>query len=227
MDIILKHFDRKPIGTYTTQARLLPRQRAGHYDLSIFLKKAKIFSGDLPLVKGIYSKGNASQNIQAWFDFHYSDMAVFPGEEPLILSRGGSLAEQTFQMIGKSVPPGGMLFVSVITDLVWNTSSSLHRITSQCLSMRSLSVPPVATPLGRLLFISGCSCIKSQGFDVQGSSRLAAEKALHPKVERQFLQSIQAQIQDYLGNRELTGFAELHKICRSNAKNVLKRLSGH
>ncbi|MBN1223036.1 MAG: hypothetical protein JXB23_07285, partial [Candidatus Aminicenantes bacterium] len=225
MDQILHCLADQKIGNYTTEVRFFPKQRVGHFDFSLFLKNTKNLSSEYPLIKGIFSKGNASQNIQAWFDIHYSDVAVFTGEEPVTLSRCSSLAEQTFQTIGKALPPGGMMFVSVITDIAWDIASMLHRVTRQCLSMRTLSIPPVATPLGRLLFISGCRSIKSQAFDVQGSSRLAGEKAPNPEVERQFSQKIQTQIHNYFLQKDQKKFTGLHRAARSNAKDVLKRLS--
>jgi hypothetical protein len=176
------------------------------------------------LAKGIYSKGNISQNIQGWFDIHYSDRADFGGGEPVILSQSDHCAEYAFRILGEAILPGGMIFVSIITDIVWEIESELHRVTRRCLSIRSLRIPPGATPLGRLLFISGCRNIKSQAFDVQGSSRLAAEKAPHPEMERQFSRKLRAELQEFLSRSGRRGEAEQEKICRLNAEDILDRM---
>jgi hypothetical protein len=226
MDKALKLLHSRKIQAYTTQLQFRPKRRVGHFDISLFLKNDDGKISDRPLIKGIYSKGNRSQNIQGWFDIHYSDRADFDSENPVILSRFGRCAEDVFEMIGGAIEPGGMIFVSLITDIVWEMESELHKVTRDCLSIRSLGIPPAATPLGRLLFIGGCRNIKSQAFDVQGSSRLAGEKAFNPDIERQFAQKIRIQLQEFLARRDKRESAEFDKICkigRLNAEDVLNR----
>jgi hypothetical protein len=227
MDKALKSFHSKKIGPYMTQLQFRPRRRVGHFDVSLFLKNNNGKISDQPLIEGIYSKGNRSLNTQGWFDIHYSDQADFGDGNPVVLSRFGRCAEDIFEMIGEAIEPGGMVFVSLITDMVWEMESDLHRVTRYCLDVRSLEIPPAATPLGRLLFISGCRNVKSQAFDVQGSSRIAGEKAPNPDIDRQFTQKLKTQLQEFLGRREQREsdeFDELFKICRSNAKDILNRL---
>jgi hypothetical protein len=227
MDKALELLHLKKIGPYASQLQFQPQRRVGHFDVSLFLKNDDGKISDRPLIEGIYSKGNRSQNIQAWFDIHYSDRAEFDDENPVILSRFGRCAEDVFETIGEALEPGGMIIVSLITDMVWEMESELHRVTRDGLSTRSLGIPPAATPLGRLLFIGGCCGIKSQAFDVQGSSRIAGEKALNPDIDRQFAQKLETQLQEFLrrkDQRESAEFDKLRKICRLNAEDILNRL---
>jgi hypothetical protein len=226
-DKALKLLHSRKIQAYMTQLQFRPKRRVGLFDVSLFLKNDDGKTSDRPLIEGIYSKGNRSRNIQEWFDIHYSDRADFGSENPVILSRLGRCAEDVFEMIGGAIEPGGMIFVSLITDIIWEMESELHKATRDCLSIRSLGIPPAATPLGRLLFIGGCRNIKSQAFDVQGSSRLAGEKAFNPDGDRQFAQKIRIQLQEFLGRkdqRESAEFDKICKICRLNAEDVLNRL---
>lgn len=226
--IALKLLHCKAIGPYSTQLRFQPKQRVGHFDISLFLKDESGKISDRPLIEGIYSKGNRSQNMPGWLDIHYSDRADFAGENAVIFSRQDRLAECVFGHIGKAVAPGGMVFVSLVTDIVWEMESLLHKVTRESLSARSFGIPPAATPLGRLLFISGCRNVKSQAYDVQGSSRLAGEKALNIDIERQFAQKLRTQLQEFLGRgnrRESDEFDKLCKICRPNAEDILNRLN--
>ena len=207
-----------------TQLQFQPKHRVGHFDVSLFLKDNDGKITDMPLIKGIYSKGNRSQNIQGWFDIHYSDRVYFGAGNPVILSQSGRFAEYVFETIGEAIEPGGMIFVSLITDMVWGIDSELHKMTRDCLNTRSLGIPPAATPLGRLLFFSGCQNIKSQAFDVQGSSRLAGEKALNPDTNRQFVQKLRIQLQEFLGRRDQRESTEYDERCRLNAEDVLNRI---
>jgi hypothetical protein len=224
----LQHLQSKKIGPYITQLQFRPRRWVGHFDVSLILKDDDGKTSNQPLIEGVYSKGNRSQNTQGWFDIHYSDRADFGDGNPFILSRFGRCAEDVFEMIGGAIEPGGMVFVSLITDMVWEMESDLHRVTRDCLSIRSLGIPPAATPLGRLLFIGGCRNVKSQAFDVQGSSRLAGEKAPNPDIDRQFTQKLRTQLQEFLGRRDQrqsTEFDKIYKICCLNAEDILNRFS--
>lgn len=225
MDNPLLELHSKKIGPYRTQVQVRPKRKKGHFDITLFLKNHNGKLSCVPLVQGVYSKGNVSQNIQGWLDIHYSDRADFRSHNPVILSQSDHCAEDIFEMLGKVIEPGGMIFISVITDTVWEIESELHKVTRECLSIRSLEIPPAATPLGRLLFISGCQNIKSQAFDVQGSSRIAGEKALNPDVEIEFLRKLQAQLQEFLNRKVQKEWTEIHEICRLNAKDVLHRIS--
>jgi hypothetical protein len=224
MEKALKLLHSKKIGPYMNQLQFRPKRRVGHFDVSLFLKNEDGKTSDKPLIEGIYSKGNPSQHIQAWFDIHYADLIDFGDGNPVVLSRLGRCAEDVFEMMGGAIEPGGMIFVSLITDMAWEMESDLHSVTRDCLSIRSLGIPPSATPLGRLLFIAGCRNIKSQAFDVQGSSRIAGEKSPNAGIERQFTQKLKTHLQEFISRRDQRDSAEfdkLYKICRSNAENIL------
>lgn len=228
MEKALKSLHAKKVGPYTTRLRFKPKLRTGHFDVSLFLIDDNGRTSDMPLIEGIYSKGNPSRNIQGWFDIHYADRADFGDGNPVVLSRPGGCAEAAWETLGSAVEPGGMIFVSFITDMVREMESGIHRATRICLSIGSLEIPPAATPLGRLLFIGGCRNVRSRAFDVQGSSRIAGEKALRPDIDRPFTQKLKTQLQEFLGRtdgRKSSEFDELVKICRSNAQDILNRLS--
>jgi len=75
--------------------------------------------------------------------------------------------------------------------------------------------------------MGGCRNVKSQAFDVQGSSRLAGEKAPNPDIERQFTQKLRKQLQEFLGRRdqrESTEFAKIRNKCHFNAEDILNRI---
>lgn len=225
MDNPLRELHSKKIGPFMTQARIQPKRKKGHFNITLFLKNHDDKLSGRPLIKGVYSKGNVSQNIQGWLDIHYSGQAYFDDQNTVILSQIDHCAEDAFRMLGKVIKPGGMMFVSVITDIVWEIESELHRVTRDCLSIRSLEIPPAATPLGRLIFISGCQNVKSQAFDVQGSSRIAGEKAFNFGIEKEFLRKIQTQLQEFLNRKSKKRETETHKICCLNAQDVLNRIS--
>jgi hypothetical protein len=66
--------------------------------------------------------------------------------------RRAKLIHGLFQSLGQLIPPGGHLMVS------YEDSAPLHRGTDRALSA---GVPPVLTPLGILLFMSGFRLVKN------------------------------------------------------------------
>ena len=226
MTLDLEVLQSKQVGPYRTEIQFLPKQRIGHFDFSLFIKDKDEQLSRFPVVKGICSKGNRGRHIQSWFDFHYYDQFEFYGGNIIVLSRKDGLAKDLFRLIGTAVEAGGMIFVSYITDMIWNIKSDLHRFTRTCFDVSSLNIPPVATPLGHLLFASGCSNIKSRAFDVQGSSRIAGEKALDKKGQKQFLKKMEEQLREFLKRRPHPDFLRVEKVCRANAAIILNEIQG-
>jgi len=221
---VLESIDSQRIGPYETQVRFQPKRRVGHFDFELFLKKKGGQPSQRPLIQGIYSRGNITWQNQGWMDIHYADFVDFGKGKTDILSESGKWAEQVFQLIGKAIPLGGMIFVSLITDIAWDVEIELHRLTRESLSVRSLAIPPAATPIGRLLFMSGSRNIKSQAFDVQGSSRLAGEKAPNAETDIAFSRRLKEKLREYLTRPVHAGFSNLEKICRANAEHILHQL---
>ena len=178
------------------------------------------------MVAGIYSKGNPSHQIFPWFDIYYIDEVEFKDEKPKRLSQMELLDEELFRLIGNFVLPGGLIIISFITDISYGLKSKIYEVTHRSLSLSTLEIPPAATPLGRLLFASGCRNIKSQAYDVQGSSRLAGEKAPNPEYESRFTQDLKGQLEKYLARKPHPGFQELEKTCRAHSKHILDQMTG-
>ena len=221
MALNFKTLNHQNVGSFRTAIQFLAKQRTGHFDFSLSLKDTKGSVSLFPVFEGICSKGNSTQGIRNWFDFHYFDRADFGDGHPFCLSQRNNLAVDVFRLMGTAVEPGGMLFVSYITDMIWNVKSELHSNTRSCLSVSRLKIPAVATPLGRLLFSSGCSHVKSQAFDVQGSSRIAAEKAVDFECERRFLEEKKGELEAYLKRKPLSEYEKLEALCRANAVWIL------
>jgi len=215
----------RTLGPYTLQVQCVPRRRIGHFDIDIFLKDDKGKLSCEPVVTGIYSKGNPSSQIFGWLDIHYLDRLGFEDEETITLSGQDGLAEGLFGILGDCIPPGGMIMCSYITDMAWGIASPLHEVTRRCIALNSLGIPPAATPIGRLLVAAGCLNIKAGAYAVQGSSRLAGEKALDGEYEERFRQSLIKQLEGYLGREPKSEYQNLEDTCRSNAEEILVQMS--
>ena len=220
----LKSLRNRPLGPFILQVRYAPKHKVGHFDLDLFVIDEQRGRSLDTVVTGIYSRGNPDRAISGWLDIHYLDRVTFEDGASAVLSEHDDLAEELFRMLGPCIPPGGMVICSYITDLAWGFTSPLHEVTRRCLQVRSLEVPPAATPLGRLLIAAGCCNIKGEAYDVQGSSRLAGEKAPDEEYERQFTQRLTKQLKGYLGRKPNSQYQEIEDTCRSNARGLLDRI---
>jgi len=214
----------RPLGPFTLQVQVVPRRRVGHFDLDIFLQNNKGQRSCEPVVTGIYSKGNPSSRIFSWLDIHYLDRFDFDNGDAGVLSEQDGLAEGLFGVLGDCIPPGGMIMCSYITDMAWAIESPLHEVTRRCIALNSLGIPPAATPLGWFLVAAGCCNIKSGAYDVQGSSRLAGEKALNEEYEKRFRQGLIKQLKEYVGRDPNPEYKSIEATCRTKAVEILNKM---
>lgn len=222
--LILESLRSMKLGPFQLEVHYRPKSRVGHFDLDIRLTDKKGDTTRFPVVTGTHSKGNPRQSIHGWFDIHFLDRLDFDAKSPMRLSEMGGLDEDLFHMLGSTTGPGGMIIVSYVSDMVWGFESELHALTRQCLRLNSPRIPPSCTPLGWLLFKSGCRNIKREAYDVQGSSRLAGEMALNAEYETKFTQQLSQQLKDYLATKPHGEFVHLEEVCRANAARILEEI---
>ena len=168
-------------------------RRSGWTWFSLILADRTGAAGERPVVQGIYSRGG-KDGVRPWMDIEYAEEIPFPaGSGPARIESlaGSDLSRRLFRMLGNAIPPGGHLMVSYEGD------QSVHRD-----SLRSLGigVPPVATPLGLLLFQGGFHLVKdwylAEG-GMEGPRKLWGEKAPDPEWERIFLERTHCELREF------------------------------
>jgi hypothetical protein len=222
--LVLESLRSMRLGPFQLEVHYRPKSKIGHFDFDIRLTNSKGHTTRFPVVTGTHGKGNPSQSIQGWFDIHFLDRLDFDAKLPMRLSEMGRLDEDLFHLFGSITGPGGMLIVSYLSDMVWGFESEIHALTRQCLSLNSPRIPPSCTPLGWLLFKSGCRNIKREAYDVQGSSRLAGEKALNAQYQAKFTHQLSQQLKDYLATKSHGELMHLEEVCRINAGKILEEI---
>lgn len=101
-----------------------------------------------PLVAGVSSAGRPGQGIVGWLDLDYCDRVRLADGTTLDLA--GALGRRLFRALGRLVPPNGRLMVAYE---LFARPGLLHRQTQLELER---GAPPLATPLGGLLYVAGC-----------------------------------------------------------------------
>jgi hypothetical protein len=221
---VLEAFRSFRLGPYEIHLRYQPKARIGHFDFDLFLKDQEGRISRTPVVTGICSKGNPRRFVSGWLDIHFVDCLDFGAGDTVCLSHLDGLAETLFTLLGRVSPPGGMIMVSYVTDIVWGFDSDLHAVTRQSLRLREPEIPASCTPLGWLLFVSGCRNIKGEAYDVQGSSRLAGEMAPNADYESRFTEVLRERVRSYLASSPCADFADLERICRTNGTRILRKI---
>lgn len=219
----LQDLHGQKIGEDRLHLETQPKRRVGHFDVSLFIRAQGRGVGQLPVITGLFSRGNSRQKVFPWMDIHYLNNIGFAQGKPMRPSQKKGLTESLFRMIGEIIPPGGMIFLSYLTDSIWGFQSPLHEVTRRAVGIHSLQIPAAALPLGRLLFLSGCRNIKSDVYDVQGSGRLAGEKAPTPQYEEIFLKRLIIQLEEYLSRTPSELYRDIEMVCRRDAADVLER----
>jgi hypothetical protein len=222
--LVLESLRSMRLGPFQLEVHYRPKSRIGHFDFDICLKDKNGDTTRFPVVTGTHSKGNPSQCIQGWFDIHFLDRLDFDAKLPMRLSEMGRLDEDLFHLFGSITVPGGMIIVSYLSDMVWGFESEIHALTRHCLRLNNPRIPPSCTPLGWLLFKSGCRNIKREAYDVQGSSRLAGEMALNAQYEEKFTHQLSQQLKDYLATKPHGELMHLEEVCRINAGKILEEI---
>jgi hypothetical protein len=130
-----------------------------------------------------------------------------------------SLAEtqQLFQYLAELIPPGGHMMVEYDSPEQQETARSL-----------ALGIPPVATPLGYMMFLAGCGGgFKDWHFaegGCEGPRKLQGYKALDEQHAERRAKETVAELTAFLAGTSEEASSELEKAARVRALAILNKL---
>jgi hypothetical protein len=154
------------------------------------------------IVSGLYYLG--STWIRPWLEIDYS---------PITGDETDETGEVLFQLLSELIPPGGHISVAYLD----------HKITARALLS---GVPPVATPIGFLLWRGGCRWFKDWYFAEgwkEGGIKLQGEKPLNEQRKRENTQKIVGELTEFL-NKGGYVEPEIEGICNGLAKRILEEV---
>ena len=153
----------KKLGVFTLSLNTKAKKTQGHFDLSVHLKNKNGIKSKGPCISGLYSKGRKDAL------YHFFDARFFPVvhfEDGAVNLIDENLADELFELIGTIIRPGGQLYLSYLND------EHFFRTTTHAFMK---GIPPIATVLGRFVFLSGCIHVKSF-YGAEGRFRVEGEK---------------------------------------------------
>ncbi|HZD55056.1 MAG TPA: DUF1122 family protein [Candidatus Aquicultoraceae bacterium] len=199
-------------------ADLKPLRKSGWRGFTFLLEDGAGRRGDCPAVRGIHSVGG-KDGVRGWMDIEYWEELPFgaDGAGPVRVSLADTgMDRKLFGALGAAIPPGGHLMVSYEGD---------QRVHGETLAGLSAGIPPVATPLGYLLFLSGFPYVKdwylAEG-GMEGPRKLWGEKTPDAEWERILLERTRSQVLPFLGQKRTGGIPELAEAALPRARDVAR-----
>ncbi len=191
----LESLEDRILGRYRLHLqRLKPLRFSGWRGFALALRDRAGTLLQPAAVEGIYSAGG-KDNVRPWMDITVAEALEGRAGSRLDLRQTGLMPE-LFQSLSQLIPPGGHLMVS------YEDPNPVHRETDQTLAA---GVPPVLTPLGLLLFLSGFRLVKnwylSEGGH-EGPRKLWGEKPPDKSWSLLWDKAIARQLLNYLKDHQ-------------------------
>jgi hypothetical protein len=232
-DIPLQNISSRMIGEYSLQVELRPlKLRSGWTHFSIYLKDRtgrisarKSLTGEYvtsPVLDGIHSRGG--KGIMAWIEVgSYFPVVHFKDDtqpQQILSLPGTSSDRRLFQILADLIPPGGHLMFAY--DVPYE--SAFHRETASDLLG---NVPPVCTPMGKLLFDVGFRLVKdwylAEG-GCEGPRKLWGEKPPDDEEGRRFDRMTFFQVLAFCARRPNENSGEHERDGKRRAMEVMAEL---
>lgn len=196
---------------------------SGWKGFKLYLKDSQDILSTPPVVEGIYNI-RAKDGVKPWMDLvYFEELKSSEGEkvkESLNLSSKG-LDRKLFRCLGEIIPPGGHLMVS------YEEEQKVHIDTIRSLR---IGIPPVLTPLGLLIFLSGFQYVKdwylAEGGH-EGPRKLWGEKAPDESWAKNFYEKTAKQVFQFLKRKANSTHKELEERAKKHSEEVLEIIKSH
>jgi hypothetical protein len=190
---------------------LSPGRFVEEINFELYLKTIDGETSENPLVKGKFFSGRG-ELYKPWLEIYYYNRVNFKSSQIVDLSER-ELDEKLFRYLSDLLPPGSHVMVPYID----------HEETRKGLEG---GVPASATPLGYLLWKSGCTWFKdwyfAEGFR-EGDIKLQGNKPLNEANRRKDLLEIRKELTEFLEKEK--GEENLFVDARRRAEDVLKGIT--
>lgn len=202
------------LGSYKLVVTVGQKHKSGASYFYLFLRDSSDEVSREPVVLGLHHQGKyPSYN---WIEvISLSPRVSFESGKAVDISMAET--QQLFQYLAKLIPPGGHMMVEYDSPEQQETARSL-----------ALGIPPVATPLGYMMFLAGCGdSFKDWHFaegGCEGPRKLQGYKALDEQHAERRANETVAELNAFLARTSEEGISELEKAARDRALAVLNKL---
>ena len=218
---LLENLHGKRLNRYTLHlGEIKQLALSGWREFALYLLNSHDMRSENAVIRGIFSVGG-KDGVKPWMDVVYSEMITFSVRKNFGNSfslRSENLDRKLFQYLGENIPPGGHIMVS------YEEEEKIHSDTVYSLN---IGIPPVATPLGLLIFLAGFQYVKdwylSEG-GFEGPRKLWGEKALNDTFAQTFYKKTFHQIITFLERKPNSTHEELEVAAKERAKEIVEAI---
>jgi len=206
----------KGLGAYKLVVLLGSKNKIGARYFQVFLQKNSGETSRQPAVIGLFNQGKyPSYN---WIEIvSLSPRINFGFAKQAIDISAKGLTQQLFQYLADLIPPGGHMMVEYDSPEQQDTARSL-----------TLGIPPIATPLGHMLFLIGCGAgFKDWHFAEGGSEgprKLQGYKALNNQHAQLKSEETIKELVTFLDRLPPMPDSELERAAQKRASAIISRL---
>ena len=209
----LARLEGKPLGGATMEIELGPKNRVGAHYFRINLRD-QFGNTSQPLLLALHHSGPyPSYN---WVEVIKLVENIIHTEREVILS--DAEIERLFHYLSDLIPPGGHIMVEYESE-----GQAETRLAIGC------GIPPVATPLGSMLFRVGCGVTFKDWYFAEGGSegprKLQGYKALHEAHRRARATEMAAELRSFLLREMPPSCFQLWEAAHERAVQILNILS--
>jgi len=209
--IFITSIDGKELNGYALHVDNISRGRfVEETNFDLFLKAIEGEISKKPVVKGKYFSGRG-EFYKPWLEIYYDNHVKFESSKIVDLSEE-ELDEKLFKHLSEFLPPNSHFMVVYVN----------HEETRKGLEQ---GVPAPATPIGYLLWKSGCTWFKdwyfAEGF-WEGDVKLQGNKPLNEENRRKNLLEIRKELIEFLEKEKRN--EKLFLDARRRAEDVLKNI---
>lgn len=205
----LAQLDGKLLGEATLKIMLGPKNRSGAHYFRVIVRDRTGEAGQ-PLLLALHHSGPyPSHN---WIEVISLNRSLSFPKGKVVLSETD--LEILFRYLSDLIPPGGHLMVEYESEQWEETRLSLGCV-----------IPPVATPLGGMLFRVGCGVAFKDWHFAEGGSegprKLQGYKALNEEHRRARAAEMTAELHSFLSREDQPSCHHLWEAARKRAVRVL------
>ncbi len=199
----------KSLGFHRLVVWLGTKNRFGARYFRVFLQDTSGEVSRESVILGLFNRGR-------YPSYNWIEVVSFDPFEPALDIAASGLNRQLFQYLSSLIPPGGHLMIEYDSPAEQDTARAL-----------SLGIPPVATPLGYLMFLSGCGAgFKDWYFAESGSEgprKLQGYKALNREQDQIKAAEMIKELNDFLSRPSLLVDWALEKVARDKAWAIISQ----
>lgn len=205
--------DRELNGCYLVLRGIKAGRTEGEAYFNLFLERGGSTSLS-PVVQGLYFVGRG-EHIKPWVEFRYDPRCTFADGGECDLEEEGR-TPGLFSLLGELIPPGGSMMAIY--------GAEPHPVSADTEKGLKRGFPPMATPLGYYLWLSGFRWFKDWYFSegwLEGGMKLQATRPLDDRARMEREARAKGELEGFIAGLAGAAVSRLEGDALRRARDIL------